>query len=79
MHFHELKVLLFESNFNEACFQELNCQHVRIGSDDDFAPIKWQVIIWTNDRLDYWHIYVSFSIDTLTLWPLGDFNEILDK
>ena len=34
----------------------------------DLALNRQKAIIWANAGLDYWHVYVSFSLDELTHW-----------
>ena len=38
---------------------------LNIGSDNGLSPGQHQAIIWTNDGLVYWGIYVSLSFNVL--------------
>ena len=51
----------FDSNFTEICYQRCSQQWSNIGSDNGLAPNRRQAIIWTNDGLIYWNIYVSLN------------------
>ena len=59
------KLLNFEWYFIEICSLGSNWQYI-IGSDNDLAPNRQQVFIWTNDCLVYWCIYVPLSLNELT-------------
>ena len=65
MHFREWKLLYSNSNFTEICSYGFNYQYANIGSDNGLSPSRWQAIIWTNDSLVYWCIYVSLSFNEL--------------
>ena len=67
MHFPEWKLFYFDSNFTEICPQSSNWQYDTIGSDNGLAPNRCQAIIWTNDSLVYWCIYVTLELDELKL------------
>ena len=41
------------------------------------VQIKWESIIWTNDRLKYWRIY-AFSLNELMLIISEQMNYIVD-
>ena len=61
--------LKFHWNFSKGS----NYQYSSIGSDNGLAPVRWQAIIWINDGLVYWCIYVSLSLNELntyknTIW-----------
>ena len=51
MHFSEWESMYLYSIFTEICSPGSNYQSASIGSDNDLAPIKRQVIIWTK----WWH------------------------
>ena len=53
-----MKMFKFGLKFHWNRFLELNWQQVSIGSDNGVASYRWQAIIWTNDGLVYWRIYV---------------------
>ena len=42
----------------KACSEGSNWQNASMGSDNALAPNRWQAIIWTNDDLCCWRIYV---------------------
>ena len=65
MHFHEWKVLYFDSKFTEVCSQKSNWQYSNIGLDNCSAPTKRQAIIWTNADSVRWRIYASLGGDEL--------------
>ena len=65
MHFHEWKVLYFDSNFTEVCSQESNEQYSSIGLDNGLAPIRLQAIIWTNEDPVHWRLYAALGGDEL--------------
>ena len=60
-----MKFLNFNYNFTEMCFFVSNWQYGGIGSDNGLALNRRQAIIWTNDGLGYWCIYVSLSLNEL--------------
>ena len=41
-------------------------QYGSIGSDNGLAPNRWRAIIWPNDGLVDWRIYVSLDLNELT-------------
>ena len=43
-----------------------NWQCVIIGLDNGLASNRRQAIIWTNDGIVYWHMYVSLGLTELT-------------
>ena len=57
MHFHEWKVLYFDSNFTEVCSWKSNWQNVGIGSGSCMAPNRRQAITLTNADPVRWRIY----------------------
>ena len=48
-----MKLLYLDSNFT-----------ANIGPDNDFMPKRRQAIIWINDGLVYWYIYVSLGLNS---------------
>ena len=65
MHFHEWKLLYFDSNFTEICSQVSNWQYVCVGSGNGLAPNRRQANIWTNAGPVYWRIYAVLGGDEL--------------
>ena len=61
IHFLEWTSSYLDSNFTEICWQCLNEQQPIIGSDNGLTT-NWRVIIWSNDGLVNWRIYVPFSL-----------------
>ena len=57
MHFHEWKVLYFDSNFNEVCLYESDWQYVSMGSGNGLAPNRQQAITWISDDPGHWRKY----------------------
>ena len=49
----------------EFVFKDSIKQYASIGSDNGLKPVWHQAIIWTNDGLIYWCIYVSLSLNEL--------------
>ena len=49
----------FDSNFIPVCFQGFSKPYPYIGTDNGFAPIRRQIIIWTNDDTVHWRTYAS--------------------
>ena len=62
-HFHEWKVLYFDSNFTEICSLVSNWQEVSIGSGNGVAPSRWQAITWTNADQVHQRIYATLGGD----------------
>ena len=60
-HFLEWKLFYFDLNFTEIYSQGSNWQYSSTGLGGDVTPSKWQAIIWTNDGLVCWHIYIHPS------------------
>ena len=67
IHFLEWKLLYLDSNFTEVCSQGSIWQYASVGSDNGFAPIWRQAIIWTNDGQVYWRIYASLGLGELNI------------
>ena len=65
MHFHELKVVYFDSNFIEVCSQWSNWQYVSIGSGSGMVPSRPQAITWSNTDPVPWRIYAVLGRDEL--------------
>ena len=61
----------FDSNFTEICSKGWNYQCSRIGSDNGSIHIRQQAIIWPNDGLLYWYIYVSLGLNEFTFYMLN--------
>ena len=59
MHFHEWKLLYFDSNFTAVCSQGSTQQLVSIGSGNGLAPNRRQAITWTNAYPVHWRIYAA--------------------
>ena len=61
------KCLFLNENLriSEDCSQD---SKTSIGSDNDFAPNRRQAIIWINDGLVYWHVYIC----SRPQWVKGD-------
>ena len=66
MRFLKWKCMIFDWNFSGDCSWGSNWQYSCIGSDNGLAPNRCQAIIWTNDGIVYWCIYVSLSLNELT-------------
>ena len=66
LHFHEWKVLYFDSNFTEVCFLGPNWQKVIITSGNGLAPNRRQAITWSNVDPVLWRIYAALGGDELT-------------
>ena len=60
-HFLEWKLFNFNYNFTELCSLGSNWQYGIIGSDSGLAPNRCQAIMWTNEALGYWCIYMRHS------------------
>ena len=65
VHFHEWKVLYFDSNFTDICSKGSNWQSPSIGLDNGLAPNRRQAIIWTNANPIHWRIYAALGGDEL--------------
>ena len=50
--------IAFGSNVIEVCSSWGFNWQVSIGSDNGLAPCRWQAVIWTNDDLVYWRVYI---------------------
>ena len=55
-------VLILIKKITEICSLGSNWQYSSIGSDNDFAQTRRQVVIWTNDGIVYRLIYASLGI-----------------
>ena len=69
------RLMFFNQNlfcFDLSCSLGSNKQLANIGSDNGLTLNRWQVVIWTNDGLIYWCIYIraSLNIDELNERPL---------
>ena len=65
MHFHQWKVLWFDSNFTGVCSWGSNWQYVSIGSGNGLVPNRRQTITWTKADLVHWCIYAALKGDEL--------------
>ena len=61
-----MKAFNFKWHFIELCYLGSNWQYVIIGLDNGLAPNRRQAIIWTNDGLVNWCIYVSLGLNELS-------------
>ena len=59
MHFHDRKVLYFDSNFTEFCSQGSDWQYASNGSGNGLAPNRQQATTWTNANIVHWRIYAA--------------------
>ena len=59
------KLKYFDYTFAEICFQWSNQQYGSIGSDNDLAPNRRQVIIWINIDIVHRHKCTSLGFDKL--------------
>ena len=48
------------------CSLGSNWQLTIIGSDNGLSPNRQQAIIWTNEGLVYWPMYVSLGLNELS-------------
>ena len=55
----------FNSIFTEICPQ-VSSEKSNVGLDDGLAPIRRQAIIWANDSLVYWRIYMYASLASVS-------------
>ena len=62
VHFLAWKCINFDQDFIEVCSQWSNKQYSSIGSNNGFAPVRRQAIIWINDGLVYWRTYIRISV-----------------
>ena len=67
MHFHEWKILPFDSNFSDVCSRGLNWQQVSVGSGNGLAPNRRQVIIGTNANPVHWRICAALGGDEIIM------------
>ena len=65
MHFLQWKYLNVDEYLTEVCFEGWNYQYSGIGSDNGLALTGQQAIMWTNDGLIWWLIYVSLGLGEL--------------
>ena len=56
-------IFLNENYFTEICSWGTDWIYIIIGADKGLGPNRRQVIIWTNDGLAYWRMYVSLGIN----------------
>ena len=61
MHFHEWKVLYFESTHTEFGSKGSNKQYSNNGSDNGLGLIRQQAIIWANADPFLWRIYMALG------------------
>ena len=65
MHFLEWKLLSFKLNFTELCSLWSYWQYSSIGSNNGLVPNRRWAIIWANDSLACWCIYMSLGLNEL--------------
>ena len=73
VHFHEWKVLYFDSNLTEVCSKGFNWQYISIGSlnwvsmgsGNGSSPVRRQAITWTNAYPVHWRMYAALGGDEL--------------
>ena len=72
IHFHEWRLLYFDSNFIEIYSSRSNWQYASNGFDSGLVPIRWHPIIWTNYGWFWWRIYASlgFGVIIIVHWNL---------
>ena len=58
-----MKIVVFWLTFHWNLFPILQLKYSSIGSDNGLALLRWQAIIWFNDGLVYWCIYVSLGLN----------------
>ena len=56
-----MKMYEFWLKFHWSLFLRVDWQYPGIDSDNVLSPARRQAIIWTNDGLVHWRIYVSMS------------------
>ena len=64
IHFFLMKIVVFRFKFNWSLFLRVL---LTIGSDNGLMLVRRQAIIWTNDCIVYWSIYVSLGLDELKM------------
>ena len=79
MHFPEWKCVYFNYDFTEVCFWWSDLQYTTNGSDNGFALVRRQAIIWTNDGLVYWCTFVSLGLSELSHSIGSPFSDIYSK
>ena len=47
-----------------------------ISSDNGLTPKRWQAVIWTNDGLAYWRIYVALGLNDISIKIYAFFNQL---
>ena len=62
----------FQLTFHWSLFLRVKLKHSSIGSDNGSALTRCLVIIWINDSLGWWCMYVSLSINELPQCALKD-------
>ena len=64
-HFCKLHFKCIFVKLHGSVFLWVQLQYPSVGSGNGFAPIRRQAIIYTNDGLVYWSIYVSLGLSEL--------------
>ena len=54
-----IKIIVFWLKFNWNWSPRIQLQYSSTGLDNGLAPVRRQAIIWRNDGIVYWHIYVT--------------------
>ena len=57
-----MKIFIFWFIFHWNLFLRVKLQCASIGSDDGLALNRWQAIIWTNEGIVYWCIFVGLIL-----------------
>ena len=62
IHFLQRKVLYFDKDWTDICFQGPSQQYTSTSSDNGLVPNRRQSITWANNGPVYWCIYAALSL-----------------